>query len=82
MADDKVVYIEQQIAQMTARRQLLAARQAKRSRAEDTRRKILAGAVVLDEARQSPEFRNWLRSKLSQKLTRPNDRALFDMSET
>ena len=80
MNGDQIIDIERQIEQMKARRQLMAARQVKRSRAEDTRRKILAGAVVLQEAQANPGFRNWLVHKLDRKLVRPNDRKLFDLS--
>ena len=48
-------------------------------RRDDTRRKILAGAIVLARVEQGQisesEFRGWLDTA----LTRPDDRALFDL---
>lgn len=80
MADDKLLEVERQLDQLVARKQLLAARVAQRSRAQDTRRKILAGAVVLEQARENPDFRNWLRFRLNEALVRPADRKLFDLA--
>ncbi len=80
MTDDQLAEVERQLAQLHARKQLLAVRGAKRMRAQDTRRKILAGAVVLQQARENPEFRNWLRFQLGSALSRPADRQLFDLA--
>jgi hypothetical protein len=48
-------------------------------RRDDTRRKILAGAIVLARVEQGQisesEFRGWLDTA----LTRPDDRALFEL---
>lgn len=54
---------------------LRAARDQKRQRAEDTRRKILAGAIAMAE----PGLRELLLEVLGQRLTRPDDRALFNL---
>ncbi len=56
-----------------------AAREGKRKRTADTRRKILAGAWVLDEAEQRKDFREFVLKQLDSFLTRPDDRALFDL---
>lgn len=50
------------------------AKEAKAERTRDTRRKILAGSVVL-----SRMDRGQLLSMLEPVLTRPDDRALFDL---
>ena len=48
-------------------------------RRDDTRRQILAGAIVLARVEQGQisesEFRGWLDTA----LTRPDDRALFEL---
>jgi len=54
-------------------------RKKARKRKADTRRKILAGAWVLDEAEQRKDFGEFVLKQLDSFLTRPNDRALFDL---
>ena len=60
------------------------ARLSKQERANDTRRKVLLGALVLHrlENANDPEFTkrlaDWLRRELPGFLTRDNDKALFD----
>ena len=75
--------IEERLAQLDAQRKTLQARLGKQERAQDTRRKILLGALVLqrlengrdDLARQLPD---WLRRELPGFLTRDADKELFD----
>jgi hypothetical protein len=45
----------------------------------DTRRKILAGAAVLDEAESNPEMQRTLTKLLNRFLTKPQDRDLFEL---
>jgi hypothetical protein len=81
--DDRIAGLESKLkelkaaqARIDARRRALA---AKRSRQEDTRRKILVGALVLARVEQGhlpeTEFRTWLDAA----LTRAEDRALFEL---
>jgi hypothetical protein len=49
-------------------------------RKNDTRRKILAGALALEWAAQDDEFAVMLSTKLSRFLVRDADRALFDLA--
>ena len=75
--------IEERLAQLDAQRKTLQARLGKQERAQDTRRKILLGALVLhrlengrdDLSRQLPD---WLRRELPGFLTRDADKELFD----
>ena len=46
----------------------------------DTRRKILAGAAVLAEAEQRPEYNAALLKTLGRFLTKPQDRELFGLT--
>ena len=48
-----------------------------RKRRQDTRRKIIAGALVLIE--QDPAIQAWLSRTVTKVLTRDDDRALFDL---
>lgn len=57
----------------------MQARENKKKRKEDTRRKILAGAAVLDEAETNIAYKNALYELLERFLTRPDDRALFGL---
>lgn len=51
----------------------------KKERKDDTRRKILAGAWLLDEMNQREDFKEFVYKKLDSFLTRPADRALFGL---
>ncbi|WP_165222083.1 mobilization protein [Affinirhizobium pseudoryzae] len=76
--------IEERLAQLDAQRSALKARLSKQERANDTRRKVLLGALVLHRLEHSddPEFTkrlaDWLRRELPGFLTRENDKALFE----
>lgn len=75
--------IEQRIAELDERKETLKARLGKQERAEDTRRKILLGALVLHRMehgsdRLSRELADWLRRELPGFPSRDQDRALFD----
>ena len=75
--------IEQRLAELDAQRSALKARLSKQDRTNDTRRKVLLGALVLHrlENANDPEFTkrlgDWLRRELPGFLTRDNDKALF-----
>ncbi|NKB84851.1 mobilization protein [Brucella grignonensis] len=75
--------IEQRLAELDAQRSALKARLGKQERANDTRRKVLLGALVLHRLENTidPEFikrlGDWLRRELPGFLTRDNDKALF-----
>ena len=75
--------IEQRLAELDAQRSALKARLGKQERANDTRRKVLLGALVLHRMENSndPDFTNrltaWLRKELPGFLTRDGDKELF-----
>jgi hypothetical protein len=71
--------LEQRITTLAARRDAVRARERKRERAEDLRRKILLGALVLARWAPGPVPEDWRRA-LDQYLTRPRDRALFGLA--
>ncbi|SDN73929.1 mobilization protein [Ensifer sp. YR511] len=76
--------ISQRLAELEERKKTLKARLGKQERAQDTRRKILIGALVLHrlENANDPEFtrrlREWLQRELPGFLVRDGDKALFD----
>ena len=75
--------IEQRLAELNARRAALKARLSKKERANDTRRKVLLGALVLHwlENSNEPEFtkrlRAWLARELPGFLTREIDKEIL-----
>ena len=75
--------IEQRLAELDAQRASLKARLSKQERANDTRRKVLLGALVLHRLENSndPDFTTrltaWLRKELPGFLTRDGDKELF-----
>jgi hypothetical protein len=75
--------IKERLEQLEARRKALTARLDKQDRAEDTRRKILLGALILHRLEHgrdefSRSLSDWLRRELAGFLTRDGDKALFD----
>jgi len=77
----QIAQLEEKLRQLKAREQAAEARrrllESRRKRKDDTRRKILVGAIVLAKVEQGefPEAR--LRSWLEAALQRPDDRELF-----
>lgn len=71
--------LERPIAALTARRDATRARARKRERAQDLRRKILLGALVLSQWPDGKPPAEW-REVLDRYLTRPHDRRLFPLS--
>ena len=74
--EEKLKQLKTRQARLEARKRALASRQARK---DDTRRKILAGAIVLTRVEQGKlpevEFRSWLDAA----LTRADDRALYGL---
>jgi hypothetical protein len=77
--------MEDRLRELKTRQQRMEARKrtllSQRERREDTRRKILVGALVLAQVERGEMSREALRSALSQFLTRPDDRQLFGLSD-
>lgn len=79
--DERIAALEQKLRQEKARKQQIEARAraaaAKRKRNEDTRRKVLVGAVILAKVERGEWPESQLRALLDGALTRQDDRALF-----
>lgn len=74
--------IEQRLAELDTQRATLKARLGKQERANDTRRKVLLGALVLHRLETGRDefsrgLADWLRRELPDFLTRPGDKELF-----
>lgn len=80
---ERIGALEERLKQLKAKQQKIDARkralESRQARQADTRRKLLAGAVVLAQVERdalaNAQFRQWL----DQSLTREDDRALFDL---
>ena len=73
--------IEQRLAELDVQRATLKARLNKQERGQDTRRKVLAGALVLDMMERDEATRQRFTERLDKYLTRADDRALFGLPE-
>ena len=83
--DERIATLEAKLKQEKARKQLIEARkraaEAKLKRSQDTRRKILIGAAILGKVERGEWPKDKLLAMLDVTLTRPDDRALFDLPE-
>jgi chromosome segregation ATPase len=81
--DDRIAGLEDKLKQLRARQARLEARKrslaSRRARKDDTRRKILIGAVVQAKVDQGVLEEAVLRTWLDAALTRAEDRVLFDL---
>ena len=81
--DERIQGLEEKLQQLKARQARAEARKrallSRRARKDDTRRKILAGAIVMAKVEagelDAKRFREWL----DHAHTRPEDRALFEL---
>jgi len=80
---ERIETLEGRLRQLKAKQQRIEARQrslsSRRARRDDTRRKILVGAIVLAKVDQGVIADSTLRGWLEGALTRPDDRALFGL---
>ena len=76
---------EQKLKQLKAQKQQIEARKrsaaAKITRQQDTRRKVLAGAMILEMMERDENTRQRFMQRFDSYLTRPDDRALFDLPQ-
>lgn len=77
--EQKLAELEQQRRQIDERIKRESAKVKATERKNDTRRKILAGAVALAHCDHDPAFKDALMQQIQKTVTRPEDRALFGM---
>ncbi len=74
---------QKKLAQLKAQKQKIEALQKAKltglARRQDTRRKVLAGAFLLELMAKDAELQKQMLGKLSAFLVRPDDRALFGL---
>lgn len=82
--EDTIAALETKLKQAKARKQKLEARkrtaEKKVERNQNTRRKILIGAVILGKVERGEWPKEKLLAMLDAALTRPDDRTLFKLS--
>ena len=66
-------------AQIEAQLKQLEARECQQWRKDDTRRKIIAGALALEHAEIDAEFGAKMRDLIARYVTKPNERQLFGL---
>ena len=75
---------QKKLAQLKAHKQKIEARQKSKlqgaARQQDTRRKVLAGAMLLELMNKDAEVQKSMLGKLSSFLTRDDDRKLFGLT--
>jgi hypothetical protein len=77
VVSDKLEKLRAKREEMSARIRQELGRDRARKRREDTRRKIIAGALALTE--EDPAIKAWLRRTLNKVLVRDDERALFGL---
>ncbi len=84
--NERITTLENRLKQLKAKQQQIDTKrrtlESRRSRKEDTRRKILLGAVVLARVERGEMSESLVRQWLSEALTRSDDRALFSLPPT
>jgi len=78
----KLKKLQQKKSQIDARIKLIESREKAKAKKEDTRRKILIGAMVMEQMEKSEESKKKILASLNGFLTRPLDRMLFGLPET
>lgn len=81
--EERIKAAELKLKQLKVQQQKLEARkraaESKKQRAADTRRKILIGSMFLDQMNKNAETKAKMMERLDAYLTRPDDRALFEL---
>ncbi|WP_312283591.1 mobilization protein [Candidatus Igneacidithiobacillus taiwanensis] len=81
--DERIESLQAKLDQAIAKKKQIEARkraaEAKRNRKNDTRRKILAGAIVLDMIEKGLANKDVFMSAIDSRLKRDDDRALFGL---
>ena len=76
---DRIRQLEEQRARINAKIQRVRSRESQEERKRETRRKILAGAMVLDRVARKELAEKLFKADMDRFLERDQDRALFDL---
>lgn len=70
---------EQKVKALQAKMRRIDGKLKGKERKEDDRRKILAGALLLERIKTNDNLCQWFNREINAFLVRPNDRALFGL---
>ena len=76
---DRIRQLEEQRARINAEIQRVRSRESQEERRRETRRKILAGAMVLDRVKRKELSEKLFKADMDRFLDRDQDRALFGL---
>ena len=76
---DRIRQLEEQRARINAEIQRVRSRESQEERKRETRRKILAGAMVLDRVARKDLSEKLFKADMDRFLEREQDRALFGL---
>ena len=76
----KLEFIDEKIAKLKAEALLIKSRTNKQKRKDDTRRKILIGAYVLEQIEKGKYSQETINAAMNGFLSRESDRTLFNLS--
>lgn len=76
---DKIEQLRQQRERITKAIRAEENKLKDKERKDDTRRKILVGALIMTEAENDPALKSRIEQLLKDNLTRDDDRALFNI---
>ena len=76
---DRIRQLEEQRARINAKIQRVRSRESQEERKRETRRKILAGAMVLDRVARKELAEKLFKADMDRFLERDQDRALFGL---
>ena len=79
-SEQKLADLRKKRDQLTAKIQRETARVKSAERKQDTRRKIIAGAIALEHMDHDPQWQEKFRALLKQHV-KPSDKELFDLTE-
>lgn len=81
--EDRIETLQNKLKEAKAKKQRIDAKKRAKERSinreQDTRRKILVGAVYLGLAEQDDKAKKELKERMSNALVRDDDRALFNL---
>ena len=77
--EDRIRQLEEQRARINAEIQRVRSRESQEERKQETRRKILAGAMVLDRVARRDLAEKLFKADMDRFLERDQDRALFEL---
>ena len=76
----KLELIDEKIAKLKAEASRIKGRASKQKRKDDTRRKILIGAYMIEQIEKGKYSKEKLSAAMNGFLSRENDRTLFNLS--